>query len=138
MIGNPYAAQIQAGAAWLDEHYPGWLSVFAADRAAGLHMDNCDRCVLGHVLGSYWHSSSPVYRFGAVAPLPLLQQIRNLPQEEQDRIYQENVNRVDRASVPLGFSVPASRDWDERDWDLLGRGWQELIAHRLDAVRIAA
>lgn len=133
MTANPYAAEIDAGAAWLDANVPNWLQVFVADRGAGLHMDDCNRCVLGHVLGSYWDERSPIYRFGARTPGALLCDTACCDEQDQVEEYIRNTALVQRAAVPLGFSIPDGVDPDEEHWawGRLAAGWQELIEKRL-------
>lgn len=98
-----YTEQINAGMAWLDANQPGWVQVFADDQAAGLHMDDCDKCVLGHVLGNYWDPRSPA----CVDPTDF----RRL------------------TSAEMGFSLPLPSG--EPEWDRLGDAWREAIGKRL-------
>lgn len=50
MTTSDIAARVAAGAAWLDEHRPGWWQRTNLDR---LRMRNCVACVLGQEYGSY-------------------------------------------------------------------------------------
>jgi hypothetical protein len=43
-------ARVERGATYLDERYPGWAAFIAVDR---LDMYSSERCVLGHLYGSY-------------------------------------------------------------------------------------
>lgn len=128
MTDNPYQPQIEAGAVWLDENIPDWVQAFAEDQAAGLHMEACHRCVIGYVLGSYWDARSPVYRFGGVRP----QDLTDASIDEMVR----NWELLGEAVVSLGFTLPTGiadedPDVERGEWELLGRGWQELITKRL-------
>lgn len=42
--------EVRAGAAWLDEHKPGWHDVVDT---YDLRMANCSNCVLGQLFGNY-------------------------------------------------------------------------------------
>jgi hypothetical protein len=127
---NAYADQIAAGVAWLDEQHPDWVEVFAHDKGAGLHMDDCDRCVLGHVLGSYWHKQSPVYRYGGV-------HWRSLSTHDAESL-RRNAALLTRAGAELGFALPDPNcyyveddDEVEEKWNELGAGWRKVIEKRL-------
>ena len=50
MSGPDYTARVAAGAAFLDEHRPGWAGRIDLDRLALI--DDCD-CVLGQLSGTY-------------------------------------------------------------------------------------
>lgn len=50
--------RVQAGAAWLEEHEPGWLHWIDRDR---LDLANCARCIGGQLAGVY---SSFLWRHG--------------------------------------------------------------------------
>jgi hypothetical protein len=142
-VANParYAAEVAAGAAWLDANYPAWLGVFIHDRAAGLHMDDCDRCVLGYVLGSYWDARSPVFALGGRTPGQVENELINEPPHIRYAAFRENMRKVDAVAVPLGFSIsetqddrsPLDEDWEpeSRRWEDLGAAWQALIQQRL-------
>jgi hypothetical protein len=47
------AERVQAGAAWLDEHRPGWVADIDLDR---LVLSSPCRCVLGQLYGSYYNA----------------------------------------------------------------------------------
>jgi hypothetical protein len=44
------AERVNAGAAWLDEHEPGWVDRINRDR---LDLEDCNRCVGGQLAGWY-------------------------------------------------------------------------------------
>jgi hypothetical protein len=128
----PYAQEVEAGMAWLDEHRPDWLEVFVEDRGAGLHMEDCHRCVLGHVLGSYWHEDSPVRAAGAAMP-------STMPWDIGDAARAANTLLAVQAAAPLGFCLPWDEDGDgceDEDpladqWRVLGDVWRAAIEKRL-------
>jgi hypothetical protein len=129
-----FTEQVTAGMAWLDAFDPDWVKVFAVDLAEGLHMDDCNRCVLGYVLGSYWDSRSPVFALGAVRPFAMPWIASPL---ERAGALQHNDRLVERAAAPLGFtigySVAVSRDEEEVEqlWAALGEAWKLAINKRL-------
>ena len=45
------AERVLRGAAWLDENHPGWENNLDLSK---LEMSQCDWCVLGQAVGSYW------------------------------------------------------------------------------------
>src|SRR4051812_5812716 len=99
---HDFTEQITAGMAWLDAFDPDWVKVFAYDQAAGLHMEECNRCVLGYVLGSYWDSRSPVFDLGAERPFAM--QWRSSPLDRAAAV-QRNDQLVEQAAAPLGFTI---------------------------------
>lgn len=53
--------RVAAGAAYLDEHKPGWIDEI---ELAALDLANTCLCVLGQVYGNYW-TSEPVLAYAA-------------------------------------------------------------------------
>jgi hypothetical protein len=45
--------RVQSGAAWLDQHHPGWPDRIDLER---LEMEHCHRCILGQVIGDYYQA----------------------------------------------------------------------------------
>lgn len=43
--------RVAAGAAFLDERYPGWVERIDLD---GLEMDDCANCIIGQAVGNYF------------------------------------------------------------------------------------
>jgi hypothetical protein len=127
-LSNSYEQPVAAGVAWLDEHVPDWIRVFAWDQAAGLHMADCDDCVLGYVLGSYWDSRSPVYDFGARPPSEVRADVR----DAGSQMILANGRLATAAAAPLGFCTPLEvDDEDLREWELLTEAWLDVIGKRL-------
>jgi hypothetical protein len=130
-LATRYDEAVLAGAAWLDEHHPDWVRFFADDLAEDLHMEDCNRCVLGHVLGSFWAKDSPAFAQGGIIPFNLL----DAPAVERSR----NWKRINDAAAPLGFCLDetvlaelAVEEWAlDDEWEELGRAWQRLIRERL-------
>lgn len=56
--GATVEERVARGEAWLDEHVPGWLDrVVLAD----LHLQDCQRCVLGQVFQEEAEADTPVF-----------------------------------------------------------------------------
>jgi hypothetical protein len=49
-VVSSIAERVAAGAAFLDEHEPGWAARIDLDRLA---LEDCQDCVLGQILGSF-------------------------------------------------------------------------------------
>lgn len=95
--------RVKAGAAFLDENYPGWLDRINLDE---LHMDSCDACIIGQVAGCY----RKVY--------PYL-----------DSVHDTEAGTAEAAS--LGFAIDAT-DYTDR-WPLLADAWRRHITARREA-----
>lgn len=80
------AERVAAGAAWLDEHAPGWIGRIDVDH---IRMSDCTRCILGQVYGSYWES-------------PLIAEA-------------DPLDDGDDVAVPLGFQVADDEPWEGYD-----------------------
>ncbi len=92
--------RVTAGAAFLDENYPGWLDRIDLDE---LRMDWCDACILGQVAGSY----------RAVYP--------NLG----NKTLNEAQNDI---AATFGFSIDTADHADR--WPLLADAWRSYILMR--------
>lgn len=44
---------VKRGAAWMDEHYPGWIERI---NLSELDMNNCHRCIIGQTIGDYFQA----------------------------------------------------------------------------------
>lgn len=55
MSAPSIAERVAAGAAWLDEHQPGWIDVIDLER---LDLQAACFCILGQLHGNFWTSPS--------------------------------------------------------------------------------
>lgn len=98
--------RVERGAAWLDEHEPGWeLKIDLGE----LNLASCYKCILGQVYGRYENGLKVLAR-------DLL----------ESSIYAE---RVDVMEENLGFDIGFDEPIIYAD---LGKSWTSLIKERLD------
>lgn len=97
--------RVAAGAAWLDEHQPGWVERIDLD---ALEMRDCMSCILGQLFGGYWEA-------------PLVP-VKPASSEEMDD--------YDNIAGPLGFQwLFYSQELPD-----VGAEWRRLIESRRAAV----
>lgn len=97
--------RVAAGAAWLDEHHPGWENDVDLDK---LRMDDCALCVLGQTFGDYWES-------------PLA--------ESRPETWSE-LDAYDEVARPLGFQFSGRRGYSRDEYAELNAAWVRLIESR--------
>lgn len=107
-----YEDQIAAGAAVLDEHYPTWLNEVDVPT---LELNDCQRCVLGQLTGSYNTGTT------------ILMNRQGVPVSETDE---------DEWAAEHGFITPYRRCWDtdttqsDREMAVLTSEWKTYIVTR--------
>lgn len=100
------ADRVAAGAAWLDEHHPGWVDRIDLDR---LNLADRKACVLGQMFGDF-----------NAAPSELLEAY-----ETDDEVVHGN------RSVALGFDLITTFELDRSPGhSLLTELWRDLIIAR--------
>jgi hypothetical protein len=98
--------RVAAGAAYLDEHHPGWVERIDLSK---LNLGECGHCVLGQLFGDFW--DAPV--FG----------------ESANPYTEEEFQSVFGLARPLGFAAPKGDDSDA-SYAALTAEWKRLIEER--------
>lgn len=108
------AERVAAGAAWLDEHRPGWVDKIRITR---LDLSSCTQCVLGQVYGHYFDAVSPDEATTTARPL----------------------RDADAAALGFEHRVDARNSAAVReDYAWLARAWRTLIRERRAAGKVSA